>query len=336
MDKSLYKNIWVYVELTEGKAAKVSLELLGEARKIADASGEKLVAVIISDAAEKAIDEISNADVDEIIVVQGQEYKHYSTDAYTFALTQLCKKYNPSALFMGATDNGKDMAPRLSARLDTGSIADTTELYYNPETKDIEWTKPAFGGNLMATIVCEKSRPQIGTIRQGVFKAALPVKRDNINIIREKISTPLETIRTIFKNYTANESTDDIKIEDAEVIVAIGRGVKNQEQIAVFKELADLLGGAIAVTRPIVDCGWYSVKCQVGQSGKIVSPKLYIACGISGAVQHTAGMTSSDVIIAINSDKSAPIFGFADYAVVGDMFEVVPALIDEIKALKGI
>ncbi|MEL7569489.1 MAG: electron transfer flavoprotein subunit alpha/FixB family protein [Eubacteriaceae bacterium] len=336
MDKSLYKNIWVYVELTEGKADKVSLELLGEARKIADASGEKLVAVLISDAAEKAAEEISCANVDEIIIVSGEEYKHYSTDAYTFAFTQLCKKYKPSVLFMGATDNGKDMAPRLSARLDTGSIADTTELYYNPETKDIEWTKPAFGGNLMATIVCDKSRPQIGTIRQGVFKAALPVKKENINIIKENINTPAEMIRTIFKNYTANESTADIKIEDAEVIVAIGRGVKNQEQIAIFKELADMLGGTIAVTRPIVDCGWYSVKCQVGQSGKIVSPRLYIACGISGAVQHTAGMTSSDVIIAINSDKTAPIFGFADYAVVGDMFEVVPALIEEIKSLKGI
>jgi len=335
MDKSKYKNIWVYVEQNDNKPAKVSLELLGEARKIADASGENLTAVIISQNADSAIEQISCANVDEIITVSGPEYKHYSTDVYAHALTELCKKYNPSALFMGATDNGKDLAPRISARLDTGSIADTTELYYNPQTKDIEWTKPAFGGNLMATIVCDTARPQIGTIRQGVFKAALNIKRNNINIIKETINTAEQTIRTIFKSFAANECTNEIKIEDAEVIVAIGRGVKSKEQISMFVELANLLGGSIAVTRPIVDNGWYSAKCQVGQSGKIVSPRLYIACGISGAVQHTAGMTSSDVIVAINKDSTAPIFGVADYAIIGDMFEVVPAMIEEIKALKN-
>lgn len=335
MDKSSYKNIWVYVEACEGKAAKVSLELLGEAKKLADAAAEKLVAVLVGQSVESMADEIASYGVDEIITVQGAEYANYSTDAYVHAFTELCKKYKPSALLMGATENGKDLAPRLSCRLDTGSIADTTELYYNSETKDIEWTKPAFGGNMMATIVSDMCRPQIGTIRQGVFKVAQPCKKDDVTVTKEDIHYAQEKIRTSFVEYIENEGTDEMKIEDAEVIIAIGRGVKTEEQVELFKELAHLLGGTVGVTRPIVDNGWYSARCQIGQSGKVVCPRLYIGCGISGAVQHTAGMTSSDVIIAINKDSTAPIFGVADYGVVGDIFEVVPALIEEIKALKS-
>lgn len=335
MDKSLYKNIWVYVEVNDGAVAKVSLELLSEARKIADAAAEKLVAVLVGSDVGATAEAVSEMGVDEVITVEGAEYEPYSTDAYTFAFAQLCKKYNPSVLFLGATDNGKDFAPRLACRLNTGAIADTTELYYNPETKDVEWTKPAFGGNLMATIVCDEARPQIGTIRRGVFKIEPAAKKENVVITKEEIVTPKETIRTLLRESIAEKTTEDIKIEDAEVIVAIGRGVKEQEQTAMFAELANLLGGALAVTRPLVDKEWYTVKSQVGQSGKMVSPKLYIACGISGAVQHTAGMNSSNVIVAINTDATAPIFGVADYAVVGDMFEVVPALIDELKKIKN-
>lgn len=335
MDKSSYKNIWVYVEACGDRVAKVSLELLGEARKLADAAEEKLIAVLIGKACANMTEEISSYGVDEVIIVEAEEYAHYSTDAYVHAFTQLCEKYRPSALLMGATENGKDLAPRLSCRLDTGSIADTTELFYNPETKDIEWTKPAFGGNLMATIVCDTSRPQIGTIRQGVFKIAPACKKEDIKIIKEDISYAQEKIRTTFVDYIENECTDEVKIEDAEVIIAIGRGVKTEEQIELFKELAGLLGGTVGVTRPIVDNGWYPVRCQIGQSGKVVCPRLYIGCGISGAVQHTAGMTSSDVVIVINKDSTAPIFGVADYAVVGDIFEVVPALLEELKVLKG-
>lgn len=331
MDKSLYKNIWVYVEQSKGTIEKVSLELLSEARKIADAAGEKLVGVLLGNDINAAAEAVCEMGVDEVIIVEGAEYEPYSTDAYTFAFAQLCKKYKPSVLFLGATDNGKDFAPRLACRLNTGAIADTTELYYNPETKDVEWTKPAFGGNLMATIVCDETRPQIGTIRRGVFKVAPAERKKDVAIIREEIATPEEMIRTLLKESIAEKATEEIKIEDAEVIVAIGRGVKEQAQTAMFVELANLLGGAVAVTRPLVDNEWYTAKSQIGQSGKMVSPKLYIGCGISGAVQHTAGMCSSDVIVAINTDASAPIFGVADYAVVGDMFEVVPAFIDEIK-----
>ncbi len=334
MDKSLYKNIWVYVETTEDGIAKVSLELLSEARKIADAAAEKLVAVLVGSDLDAAVETVCDSGVDEVIVVDAKTYQTYSTDAYTFVFAQLCKKYKPSVLFMGATDNGKDFAPRLACRLNTGAIADTTELYYNPETKDVEWTKPAFGGNLMATIVCDETRPQIGTIRRGVFKIMPAEKKQDVVITQEDIATPQEMIRTLVKEVIAEKATKDIKIEDAEVIVAIGRGVKEQEQTAMFAELAEMLGGALAVTRPLVDKEWYTAKCQIGQSGKMVSPKLYIGCGISGAVQHTAGMCSSDVIVAINTDASAPIFGVADYAVVGDMFEVVPALIDELKKIR--
>jgi electron transfer flavoprotein alpha subunit len=236
---------------------------------------------------------------------------------------------------IGATNNGRDLAPRLAARLGTGSIADATEIEYNPETRDIDWTKPSFGGNLMATIVCSKTRPQIGTVRPATFKKARAGKKSDLVEVRETIINPPETIRTKVLEFIADNIDDGGKIEEADVVICVGAGLKSMDQIGPFQELADLLGGMIGVTRPLVDKGFYTVKRQVGQSGKIISPRLYIGFGIAGAIQHTAGITSAETIVAVNNNPEATIFGSSHYAVIGDMFEVARSLVEELKSRKN-
>ncbi|MDR1622355.1 MAG: electron transfer flavoprotein subunit alpha/FixB family protein [Synergistaceae bacterium] len=335
MVKTDYKNIWVYVEQKGGEIESVSLELCSEGRKLADSCGERLVAVVIGAQTDTACSSVEETGVDEIIYVKGDEYANYTTDPYVIAMTKLCEKYKPSAVLIGATSNGRDLAPRLAARLRTGSTADATEIIFNPETEDIDWTKPSFGGNLMATIVCNKTRPQIGTVRPATFKRAFPGKKSDLILTREDISVPSEEIRTRVLEFIKDEGDDGSKIEEADVVICVGAGLKSMDQISPFQELADLLGGMIGVTRPLVDKGFYTVKRQVGQSGKIIGPKLYIGFGISGAIQHTAGITSSEVIVAVNNNPNAKIFGCAHYAVVGDMFEVASALVEELKARRN-
>lgn len=329
------RNVWVFIEVVRGKIKGVSLELLGQGRKMADDLGEKLVAIIpgneIEDFAKMAI----HYGADEAIVVDQKELKDYSTDGYTKAMCTLIKKYNPAVLLIGATNNGRDLGPRVSSRMQTGLTADCTELGVDSETRLVKWTRPAFGGNLMATILCPDHRPQIGTVRPGVFKKPEEDTGRKGEIIHETVEFGLDEIRTRIVEVITEAGGADVNLEEAEIIVSGGRGVGGPEGFEVLKELADEIGAQIGASRAAVDSGWISSLHQVGQTGKSVGPKIYIACGISGAIQHVAGMSSSDVIIAINKDPDAPIFNIADYGIVGDLFEIIPELTKRIRSSKA-
>lgn len=330
-----YKNVWVYIEHAYGETKNVGLELLSQARVLADANQEKVIAVVIGKEVDAAVKSAVAYGAEEVLLVEGDEYKDYTTDAYTNAMVKLVEKYKPSVLLIGASNNGRDLGPRVAARLKTGLTADCTGLGVNEETKDVAWTRPAFGGNLMATIVCSDTRPQMGTVRPGVFKKAEPDTARTAPITKEEIHTPTETILTTVIELIKAVNDSGVKIEEADIIVSGGRGMGKPENFALLKEFADLLGGAVGASRAAVDAGWMPPLQQVGQTGKTVSPKIYFACGISGAIQHLAGMSSSDVIVAINKDPEAPIFDAADYGVVADLFEVIPVLIEEIKKIKA-
>jgi electron transfer flavoprotein alpha subunit len=332
---SEYKNLWVFIEVLNGEPKSVGLELLGPGRKLTDAVGEKLVAVVVGDKADKAVQAAVSYGADQVIVVEGADYANYSTEAYTYALEQLVLKYKPSTVLIGATSKGRDMGPRLASRLKTGLTADCTGLDINAETGVVAWTRPAFGGNLMATIECPESRPQIGTVRPGVFKRGTPDTARTAEIIKEDLPLPAGTVRTTLVEKIAEAAEGAVKLEEAEIIVSGGRGLGKPENFSLVKDLADALGGVVGASRAAVDAGWISHAHQVGQTGKTVGPKLYVACGISGAIQHLAGMSGSDCIIAINRDPDAPIFDVADYGIVGDIKEVLPALTAEIKKLKA-
>ena len=329
------RNVWVFIEVVRGKIKGVSLELLGQGRKMADDLGEKLVAIIpgneIEDFAKMAI----HYGADEAIVVDQKELKDYSTDGYTKAMCTLIKKYNPAVLLIGATNNGRDLGPRVSSRMQTGLTADCTELGVDSETRLVKWTRPAFGGNLMATILCPDYRPQIGTVRPGLFKKPEEDTGRKGEIIHETVEFGPDEIRTRIVEVITEAGGADVNLEEAEIIVSGGRGVGGPEGFEVLKELADEIGAQIGASRAAVDSGWISSLHQVGQTGKSVGPKIYIACGISGAIQHVAGMSSSDVIIAINKDPDAPIFNIADYGIVGDLFEIIPELTKRIRSSKA-
>lgn len=329
------RNVWVFIEVVRGKIKGVSLELLGQGRKMADDLGEKLVAIIpgneIEDFAKMAI----HYGADEAIVVDQKELKDYSTDGYTKAMCTLIKKYNPAVLLIGATNNGRDLGPRVSSRMQTGLTADCTELGVDSETRLVKWTRPAFDGNLMATILCPDYRPQIGTVRPGVFKKPEEDTGRKGEIIHETVEFGPDEIRTRIVEVITEAGGADVNLEEAEIIVSGGRGVGGPEGFEVLKELADEIGAQIGASRAAVDSGWISSLHQVGQTGKSVGPKIYIACGISGAIQHVAGMSSSDVIIAINKDPDAPIFNIADYGIVGDLFEIIPELTKRIRSSKA-
>jgi electron transfer flavoprotein alpha subunit len=333
MDFSQYKNIWVFIETYEGQAKNVGLELLNQGKILAKFNNEKVVGVVIGEDVNPVIKSAIAYGADEVIAVEGNEYKDFSTDGYSNVMVQLVEKYKPAAILIGATHNGRDLGSRVSTRLETGLTADCTQLDVN-EDGTIAWTRPAYGGNLMGTIICS-TRPQIGTVRPGVFKKAEKDATRTASILYEDIKTPADQIRTKIVEVIKATAEAGVKLEEAEVIVAGGRGVGKAENFKLLEKLAEQFGGAVAASRACVDAGWISPLQQVGQTGKTVGPKIYIACGISGAIQHVAGMSSSEVIIAINTDHDAPIFDIADYGIVGDMFEVIPEFIHQIKNAKG-
>ncbi len=329
-----YQNIWVFVETECGKAKNVGFELLNPARKLADKKGCKLVAVVIGKDVEHVAKDAICYGADSAILVEGDEYEYYSTDAFATALFELIQKHKPETVIIGATNNGRDMGPRVSCRLKTGLTADCTALDIDEETGCIAWTRPTFGGNLMATIECPECRPQMGTVRPAVFKKA-PYQADKTGeIIREDIHVAADAIRTKLVE-RVKEVAEAVNLEEADIIVSGGRGVGSAEGFATIRELADLLGATVGCSRAVVDAGWMPHAHQVGQSGKTVAPKVYIACGISGAIQHVAGMSGSDTIIAINKDEVAPIFEVADYGIVGNLFDVIPAFIEAYKKIKA-
>ena len=329
------KDLWVFVETNEdGTAKNVGIELLTPGKMMAGKQGGALVAVVIGSNVDAAVQAASEHGADKVIVVDGPEYAHYTTDAYAIALCTLVEKYGPTSMLIGATNNGRDLGPRVSCRLKTGLTADCTGLDIDEESGNVAWTRPAFGGNLMATILCPDHRPQIGTVRPGVFKKSDAVAAA-AEIIKEDIHVDAADIRTQVLELIKEAEGENVDLEGAEIIVSGGRGVGGPEGFEPIKALADVLGATVGASRAAVDAGWIAHAHQVGQTGKTVGPKLYIACGISGAIQHLAGMSGSDCIVAINKDPEAPIFDIADYGVVGNLFEVLPVLTEEIKKARA-
>ena len=333
--EAMTKDLWVFVETNEdGTAKNVGLELLTPGKDMAAKQGGALVAVVIGSKVDEAVKAASEHGADKVIVVDGPEYASYTTDAYAIALCTLVEKYGPTSMLIGATNNGRDLGPRVSCRLKTGLTADCTGLDIDEESGNVAWTRPAFGGNLMATILCPDHRPQIGTVRPGVFKKS-DAGEAKAEVIKEDIHVDAKDIRTQVLELIKEADGENVDLEGADIIVSGGRGVGGPEGFEPVKALADVLGGVVGAFRAAVDAGWIAHAHQVGQTGKTAGPKLYIACGISGAIQHVAGMSGSDCIIAINKDPEAPIFDIADYGVVGNLFEVLPVLTEEIKKARG-
>lgn len=334
MDKAAYQNVWVYIEQTQGKIKNVSHELLGEGRKLADALGQKLAAVIIGDGIAGLSQEVVASGADLVYVVEGKEFAYYTTDGYTGVMTELIETYKPSVVLLGATNDGRDLGPRVACRVGTGLTADCTNLDIDEATGLVAWTRPAFGGNIMATILCPDHRPQMGTVRPKVFKRPEQDFDRKGEVIQVVSKVKAEDIRTKLVD-VVKVCTTSCNLEEAEFIVSGGRGMCKPENFSLLEELAQVLGGVVGASRAAVDAGWKPHMHQVGQTGKTVGPKVYFACGISGAIQHVAGMSSSDIVIAINKDPDANIFKIADYGIVGDAMEVLPALIEECKRVKN-
>lgn len=322
-----HKNVYVFVETdSDGHAKNVGLELLTPARKMADDLGQDVVAFVIGYNLSPAIEAIKKYGANKIVVVDSPEYKDYRTDSYAYCLTELCNRHAPLTMLVGATNVGRDLGPRVACRLKTGLTADCTSLDVDLETQNVQWTRPAFGGNLMATIECPDDRPQIGTVRPGVFKKSAPEEGRDVEVINEEIHISEDQIRTKIIEKIEQGGGKIVDLEGAERIVSGGRGLGSPDKFAIIEELANALGGEVGSSRAAVDAGWIEHLHQVGQTGKTVGPKIYFAVGISGAIQHLAGMSGSDIIIAINKDADAPIFKVADYGIVGDLNEIVPML----------
>ena len=327
-------DLWVVSELENGEPVGVTYELIGVASDLAAKAGEKCCAVLVAAEAGDVPQKLIAAGADKVYVIADDRFADYNTDLYTDAICQLVDAYKPSALLIGATADGRDLAPRIAARKMTGLCADCTELDIDVDNQVVEWTRPALGGNILATILCKETRPQMGTVRPKVFKAKpMDATRTGevINFTCENLVTsPVELLKK-----EAVGGTSSIKIEDAEVICSGGRGMGSADNFKILEEMAALFeNGTVAGSRAVVDEGWIGHSCQVGQSGKTVTPKIYFACGISGAIQHLAGMTGSDMVIAINKDANAPIFKTAQYGIVGDVNVILPKLIAKIKAYK--
>lgn len=326
-----YKGVWVLAEQREGVLQKVSLEILGEGRKIADKLGVPLTALLLGYKVEGLSKELTAYGADEVLVADNELLANYTTDGYTNVICQLVNEKKPEILFIGATFIGRDLGPRVAARLKTGLTADCTSLDVEATDKYLLATRPAFGGNLMATIACADNRPQMATVRPGVFSKLPKDEKRTAKIEKVAIELKAEDVRTkVLK--TVKTAKDLIDIGEAQFIVSGGRGVGNAEGFKLLQELADVLGGTVAGSRAAVDKEWIDKNLQVGQTGKTVKPIIYIACGISGAIQHLAGMQDSDYIIAINKDESCPIMKVADLAIVGDLYKVIPKLVSELKA----
>ena len=329
MNKSEYKNVFVFAEQREGKIQGVAIELLGKARNLADDLQEEVYAILLGgkDIEPKAQTLISYG-ADKVIVASCEELENYTTESYTQAITQISHEFKPSIILFGATTIGRDLGPRLSARLTTGLTADCTKLEISEE-KELLMTRPAFGGNLMATIICSEHRPQMSTVRPGVMKALEKDENRKGEIIKTSINFNKEKFRVRIKE-TVKEKSSMIDISEAKVLVSGGRGIGNEAGLKMLKELSTILDAEVAASRAMVDAGLVEHKRQVGQTGQTVRPDLYFAFGISGAIQHVAGMEESDFIIAVNKDRYAPIMQIADLGIVGDCKSIIPALIERL------
>ena len=328
------KDVYVIAEQRDGKIQKVSVELVGEATKLAKDLGEKVVAVLLGSNVTDKAQELIQYGADKVVVVDDPMLEKYATEPYAKAVTAVIKELEPEIVLYGATSIGRDLAPRVSARVHTGLTADCTKLAINEETKLLHMTRPAFGGNIMATIVCKNHRPQMATVRPGVMSALAKDETRTGEVVNFKVDfVPADMNVEIIEEVKETRKTVDIT--DAKVLVSGGRGIGSPEFVPVLQEAADVLGGVVSGSRPVIEAGWLSKERQVGQTGKTVRPNLYLACGISGAIQHVAGMESSEVVISINKDDNAAIFSVSDLGVVGDVKVILPKLIEAIKKFKS-
>ena len=334
-DLSQYKDVWVFGEQWRGEIAPVVLELITAGRQLADTRGSKLAVIVLGDKLDKVAQTLSEYPVDKILLYEAPELESYDAERYSRILSDVCRELKPEIVLAGATTVGRSFLARVAVQLYTGLTADCTGLAVH-EDGLLHQTRPAFGGNIMAEIVCPYTRPQMATVRHKVIptspKATNGHKPEIVKLnVKQKLFGSRSEILEFIENL---EST--VNIVDADIIVSGGRGIQAPENFTMLEELAKSLGGAVGASRAAVDAGWIPYSHQVGQTGKTVCPKLYIACGISGAVQHLAGMSSSDTIIAINKDANAPIFQVADFGIVGDVLEIVPMLTKKIAAKRGL
>ena len=369
-DIAAFKNVWVFCEQRNSKMMPTTLELISEGRKLADQLGVKLCGVLLGDDVDGLAKELGGYGADTVLVYDSPLLKNYTTDGYTKVLTEAVMEYKPEVLLIGASNIGRDLAPRCAARLHTGLCADCTHLDIDMAnykeflresstladeriekigkvriagsdhdvSRDLKMTRPAFGGHLMASIICPRFRPAMATVRPGVMKKGVfdPAAAEKTEIIHPEFSLAAEDIKTEVAD-VVKAAKKLVDLIGAEVVVSVGRGISKdvEKGIKLAEELADVLGGVVGSSRACVDAGWIGADHQVGQTGKTVHPKIYVALGISGAIQHKAGMQDSECIIAVNKNESAPIFEVADYGITGDLYKVVPQLIESIKAIKA-
>jgi electron transfer flavoprotein alpha subunit len=323
--------IWIFAEQRHGRLAPVALELLGEGRRLAEVLHLPVAAVLFGHQVRDLIPELIAGGADKVYLVDHPSLTEFVEETYAAALTALARLYPPEIILAGATYLGRAFIPRVAAVLDTGLTADCTAFAIEPRQNLLLQTRPAFGGNIMATILTHRSYPQMATVRPRVMKRLSPENGRQGTVVPVDLAELNRPFRSRFLR-TVSEVSEAIPLSEAEVIVAGGRGLQDGKHFRLLEELATLLGGTVGATRAAVDAGWISYQHQIGQTGKTVAPKIYFACGISGAAQHLVGIQSSDFIVAINSDPQAPIFQIADLGLVGDVFDIIPALIQQIKA----
>jgi electron transfer flavoprotein alpha subunit len=329
VDLSAYRGVWFWVEQFRGRASPISWEMAGKGRELADELGTTLTACVLGQGVEHIAQEAIYYGAVRVFLVDDPTLGVYRTDPYAAVLVDLVRRYKPEVFILGASSRGRNLAGSVATKLRTGLTADCTELAIDPETRLLRQTRPAFGGNIMATIICPHHRPQMATVRHRVFEMPQMDASRQGQIVREGRVMSEGEIASKVVDFITQEG--EVNLADAKVIVAGGRGVGGAEGFAPIRELAEVLGGAVGASRSTVDAGWIPYAHQVGQTGRTVRPDLYIACGISGAIQHLAGMKTSRCIVAINKDPEAPIFQVAHYGIVGDLFEVVPALVEQLR-----
>ncbi len=328
-----HRGVWVFAEQRNNKIMPVVIELLGEGKKLAKEIGCELAAVLCGENVKHLTEELIAYGADKVYVADQSELKTYRTDAYTKVIVEAIKKYKPEVMLLGATHIGRDLGPCIAVQCGTGLTADCTGLRIDPETKGLQQTRPAFGGNLMATIICPNHRPQMSTVRPGVMSKAEynpSLKGEVVDIGTDFKDGDIRT--TVLE--MIQKAGETVSLTDAEVIVSGGMGLGGPEGFELLKKLAAKMGGTIGSSRAAVDAGWIDHAYQVGQTGTTVKPRIYFACGISGAIQHAAGMQHSDYIVAINTNENAPIFEIADYGIVGDLYTVIPALLEALDTIQ--
>ncbi|MCR4441690.1 MAG: FAD-binding protein [Peptococcaceae bacterium] len=326
-----YRGVWVFAEQRAGKISNIAFELLGEGRKLADALGVELSAFLIGHEVAGRAAELFSYGADNVYLTEDPELKDYRTESYAGVICAAIEKYKPEIVLIGATNIGRDLGPRVAARIGTGLTADCTGLSIDLERRLLLQTRPAFGGNLMATIICPDSRPQMATVRPGVMKKINKVSFQNGKVIRVDYPKSILNVRTRVREII-RETSKVVNLEEAQIIVSGGRGLGGPDGFSLLEKVAEKLGGVVGASRGAVDSGWIDSSHQVGQTGKTVHPKIYIACGISGAIQHVAGMQNSGIIVAINKNPLAPIFEIADYGIVGDIYQVLPIFLEALEA----